>query len=74
MQEQVVERKALVAAGDKRADAFTIMVKANEDESSKYQLDDQELVRASSHLSLLLPYLKLLSDREHFCASVCGSW
>ncbi|KAJ7359256.1 cytochrome P450 [Mycena albidolilacea] len=44
MQEQVVERKALVAAGDKRADAFTIMVKANEDESTKYRLDDQELI------------------------------
>ncbi|KAF8135993.1 cytochrome P450 [Mycena galopus ATCC 62051] len=44
MKEQVAERKASVAAGDKRADAFTIMVKANEDESSKYKLDDQELI------------------------------
>ncbi|KAJ7266970.1 cytochrome P450 [Mycena haematopus] len=34
MQEQVVERKALVAAGDTRADAFTMLVKANQDESS----------------------------------------
>jgi len=44
MREQVTERKALVAAGDTRADAFTIMVKANQDELSKYQLDDQELI------------------------------
>ncbi|KAF8135992.1 cytochrome P450 [Mycena galopus ATCC 62051] len=44
MKEQVAERKASVAAGDKRADAFTLMVKANQDESSKYQLDDQELI------------------------------
>ncbi|KAJ6488022.1 cytochrome P450 [Mycena sanguinolenta] len=44
MQDQVTERKGLVAAGDKRADAFTIMVKSNQDESSKYQLDDSELI------------------------------
>ena len=46
MHEQVVERKAEVAAeagGDDRADAFTLLVKSNQDESSKYQLDDQEL-------------------------------
>lgn len=45
MQKQVAERKAEVAAGNTRADAFTMLVKANQDESSKYQLDDQELVR-----------------------------
>ncbi|KAF7360370.1 hypothetical protein MVEN_00766700 [Mycena venus] len=44
MQEQVVQRRALVAAGDTRADVFTIMVKSNQDESSKYQLDDDELI------------------------------
>jgi cytochrome P450 len=44
MYEQVSQRKAVVPAGDMRADAFTIMVKANQDES-KYKLDDQELVR-----------------------------
>jgi hypothetical protein len=46
MHEQVTERKAEVAAaagGNTRADAFTMLVKANQDESSKYQLDDQEL-------------------------------
>ncbi|KAF7344595.1 hypothetical protein MSAN_01941600 [Mycena sanguinolenta] len=40
MQDQVTERKGMVAAGDKRTDAFTTMVKSNQDESSKYQLDD----------------------------------
>ncbi|KAF7344593.1 hypothetical protein MSAN_01941400 [Mycena sanguinolenta] len=44
MQDQVTERKGMVAAGDKRADMFTIMVKSNQDESSKYQLDDSELI------------------------------
>ncbi|KAF7344610.1 hypothetical protein MSAN_01943300 [Mycena sanguinolenta] len=43
MQEQVVERKALVAAGDIRADAFTMLVKANQEESGKYPLNDDEL-------------------------------
>ncbi|KAJ7662974.1 cytochrome P450, partial [Mycena rosella] len=45
MQEQVTERKAEVSAGNTRADAFTMLVKANQDEAGKYQLDDQELVR-----------------------------
>ncbi|KAJ6588862.1 cytochrome P450 [Mycena capillaripes] len=44
MQEQVVERKASVAAGDTRADVFTTMVQANQNESGKFQLDDQELI------------------------------
>ncbi len=44
MQQQVTERKAEVAAGNTRADAFTMLVKANQDEAGKYQLDDQELV------------------------------
>ncbi|KAJ7634807.1 cytochrome P450 [Roridomyces roridus] len=45
MQQQVMERKAEVASGSEmRADAFTILVKANQAESGKYQLDDQELV------------------------------
>ncbi|KAF7360365.1 hypothetical protein MVEN_00766200 [Mycena venus] len=45
MRDQVAERKAEVAAGNStRADAFTMLVKANQDESSKYQLDDGELI------------------------------
>ncbi|KAJ7158345.1 cytochrome P450 [Mycena crocata] len=45
MQAQVTERKAEVAAGgDMRADAFSTMVKASQDESSKYRLDDEELI------------------------------
>ncbi|KAK7044658.1 cytochrome P450 [Favolaschia claudopus] len=47
MREQIAERKAQVAmgnAGGMRSDAFTMLVKANQDESSKYQLDDEELI------------------------------
>ncbi|KAK7044671.1 cytochrome P450 [Favolaschia claudopus] len=46
MKEQVADRKAAVAAEtkDTRTDIFTLMVKANEDESAKYQLEDQELI------------------------------
>ncbi|KAJ7686679.1 cytochrome P450 [Mycena rosella] len=45
MQDQVTERKAEVAlGGDTRADAFTMLVKANQDEAGKYQLDDRELI------------------------------
>ncbi|KAJ7100252.1 cytochrome P450, partial [Mycena belliarum] len=45
MQDQLTERKAQVAAsGDTGADAFTMLVKANQDESTKYQLDDEEVI------------------------------
>ncbi|KAJ7634855.1 cytochrome P450 [Roridomyces roridus] len=45
MQDQIVERKAQVASGSETSsDAFTTLVKANMNESGKYQLDDQELV------------------------------
>ncbi|KAJ7468034.1 cytochrome P450 [Mycena latifolia] len=45
MHDQVIERKAEVAAGvDTRADAFTMLIKANQDESGKYQLDDDEII------------------------------
>ncbi|KAJ6449337.1 cytochrome P450 [Mycena sanguinolenta] len=44
MREQIDERKVDVAAGGTRADAFTMLVKANQDESNKYQLDDDELI------------------------------
>ncbi|KAJ7892769.1 cytochrome P450 [Mycena olivaceomarginata] len=43
MHEQLIERKAMVAAGDIRADAFSIMVKANQDETT-YKLDDEEVI------------------------------
>lgn len=58
MRDQVTDRKAEVAAGgDTRADAFTMLVKANQDESSKYQLDDDELVRSRLSSALSLTYL-----------------
>ena len=53
MKAQVKERKAVISstapsewdAGTTQADAFTMLVKANEDEGGKFKLDDGELVR-----------------------------
>jgi len=45
MESQVAERKLELSAGTgARTDAFTMLVKANEDEGGKYKLDDNELV------------------------------
>jgi len=52
MKTQVKERKALIGsasstepkAGTIQADAFTMLVKANEDEGGKFKLDDEELI------------------------------
>jgi len=51
MQNQVAERKAEITAGlteGKNIDAFTMLVKANEEEAGKFQLDDDELVSSVS--------------------------
>lgn len=52
MREQVAERKAEIHGQDQvsktKDDAFTMLVRANEDESGKLRLDDQELVRLPS--------------------------
>jgi len=57
MQTQVLHRKMEVQGRDAkesdRNDLFTRLVKANEVESGKFRLDDQELVRTCS-ASLLL--------------------
>ena len=53
MKAQVRERRAVIgstAPGERNADttqtdAFTMLVKANEDEGGKFKLDDEELVR-----------------------------
>ena len=53
MKSQVTERKAVIGstapserkAGTIQSDAFTMLVKANEDEGGKFKLDDEELVR-----------------------------
>ncbi|KAF7344608.1 hypothetical protein MSAN_01943000 [Mycena sanguinolenta] len=77
MQEQVAERKALVAAGDMRADAFTMMVEANQDQSNKYQLDDAELIgnvfvlmfagheTTANSLAATLAYISLHQDIQN---------
>jgi len=56
MQVQVNQRKAEIhsvgetgATSSGRSDAFTLLVKANEDEGGKFKLDDQELVCLSRH-------------------------
>lgn len=45
MQEQVAERKADIRARGEAggSDAFSMLVKASEDEGGKYKLDDTEL-------------------------------
>lgn len=48
MKAQVTSRKAAVRSGDGDIDAFTLMVKANEEEGSKYKLNESELVRLSA--------------------------
>ncbi|KAF7344607.1 hypothetical protein MSAN_01942900 [Mycena sanguinolenta] len=77
MQEQVAERKALHAAGDIRADVFTLMVEANQDESNKYQLDDAELIgnvfllmlagheTTANSLAVTLMYMSLHQDIQN---------
>jgi cytochrome P450 len=51
MQTQVAERKAELngrgedGPGKMGEDAFSLLVKANEDEGGKFKLDDEELVR-----------------------------
>jgi len=49
MRTQVAERKTEIASGtssitEKRGDVFTLLVRANEEEGTKFQLDDQELI------------------------------
>jgi hypothetical protein len=83
MKTQVKERKAVInstapserKAGTLQADAFTMLVKANEDEGGKLKLDDEELVRMD------LPSIffgKLYSacdaDWQYLYYAVCWSW
>ena len=47
MKQQVAERRTELRGqteSSKRRDIFTMLVKANENESGKYRLDDEELV------------------------------
>jgi cytochrome P450 len=57
MKNQVSERRTEIrgyTGSLRRSDAFTALVKANEDESAKYKLDDEELVRSLIKLSWAL--------------------
>lgn len=44
MQKEIEARTADVQNGDERTDAFTMLVRANEQEKGKLRLDDQELI------------------------------
>lgn len=54
MRTQVRDRKTEIQGRDgDRNDVFTMLVKANESESEKLKLDDEELVRTCSTFLLL---------------------
>ena len=89
MKTQVRERKAVIGsttapsereAGTIQADAFTMLVKANEDEGGKLKLDDEELVRwtllSISFFFFLLwkLYSTCDADRQYLHYVVCWSW
>jgi hypothetical protein len=76
MQSQVRHRKKEIQDQDgvetDNNDVFTILVKANESESGKLKLDDQELVRPCNAF-LLRRISDCLADREHFHHVICGT-
>ena len=62
MKNEVVERRTELGGqteSSKRRDAFTMLVKANESESGKYRLDDEELVCRIINGALLLTVQKI---------------
>ena len=77
MKQQVAERRTELRSqteSSKRRDIFTILVKANENESGKYRLDDEELVcHVMSSMGLLL-FLTVQKDRQRFRHAVCWAW
>ena len=86
MKTQVRERKAVIGstapgernAGTIKADAFTMLVKANEDEGGKLKLDDEELVRWTFLQSFFFFFGKLYlacdADWQYLHYAVCWSW
>ena len=64
MKDQVAERRTEFRGqteSSKRRDVFTMLVKANEDESGKYRLDDEELV--CRHIDGGSPFSDCSKDR-----------
>ena len=85
MKTKVRERKAVIgstASGERNAgtikvDAFTMLVKANEDEGGKLKLDDEELVRWTFLQSFFFfgkLYLAFDADWHYLHYAVCWSW
>ena len=76
MKQQVAERQPELwgqTESSKRQDIFTILVKANENESGKYRLDDEELVcHVISSMGVLL-FLTVQKDRQCFRHAFCGT-
>ncbi|KAF8882453.1 cytochrome P450 [Infundibulicybe gibba] len=78
MQLQVMERKEEIKSqsGPERTDAFTLLVKANESESGKLRLDDQELIGNvfvmlfAGHGEAPLNLLEILSESDLCCEQI----
>lgn len=75
MQEQVAERKADIRARGEAggSDAFSMLVKASEDEGGKYKLDDTELASTPKFQFMLIYKLQTV-DRKCIYHAVRGAW
>lgn len=81
MKIQVRERKAVIGstapserkAGSIQADAFTMLVKANEDEGGKLKLDDEELVSWNPLFNWKI-FSVCDADWQYLRYVVCWSW
>ena len=75
MHSQVTKRKAEIASGscdvtEGRNDVFTMLVKANEDEGGKFQLDKQELI-GNMYIMLLAGHGAFLLQRAFGLEILC---
>lgn len=73
MKEQVVVRKQEIQENT-RKDAFSLLVKANEQEELKYQLSDDELVDIVFISHMFSTYTSSTIDWEYLYHAVCGPW
>ena len=81
MEAQVRERKVVIGstapseqqAGAIQTDAFTMLVRANEDEGAKFKLDDEELVRWTLSFFFWF-YSTCDGDWKYFHYAVCWPW
>lgn len=73
MKEQVGVRKQEIQENT-RKDAFSLLVKANEQEESKYQLSDDELVRIVFITRIFSSYTNSIIDWECLHHALCWPW